>query len=84
MKVERRRSPREDRDRRPLERNAAGARSLGLIQGLADLIVDGFLSAPQARTMVKEILAQTKLPSEPSFDPVAPIRRRNKLTTSLT
>ncbi len=40
----------EDRDRRPRERNAAALAAWGLVQGLADLIVDGFVSARGSHT----------------------------------
>jgi AcrR family transcriptional regulator len=51
-----------DLDQRPLDRNLAAMAAWGLVHGLANLVVDGFIPAARAAVLAEEILAKTRLP----------------------
>ena len=59
-------------DQRPLDDNLAAMAAWGLVHGLSNLVVDGFIPAARAAILAEEILAATRLPrpspTEPAVD----------------
>src|SRR5271166_2651694 len=51
-----------DLDQRPLHDNLAAMAAWGLVHGLSNLVVDGFIPAAEASVLAEEILARTRLP----------------------
>jgi AcrR family transcriptional regulator len=51
-----------DRDQRPLDENLAAMAAWGLVHGLSNLVVDGFIPAARAASLAEQILAGTRLP----------------------
>ena len=58
-----------DRDQRPLDENLAAMAAWGLVHGLSNLVVDGFIPAARASTLAAEILAATRLPRPSPSEP---------------
>jgi AcrR family transcriptional regulator len=60
-----------DLDRRPLDNNLAAMAAWGLVHGLSNLVVDGFIPGARAAGLAEEILARTRLPKPPSPEPAS-------------
>ena len=60
-----------DLDRRPIDDNLAAMAAWGLVHGLSNLVVDGFIPASRAATLAEEILAKTRLPRPAPSEPAA-------------
>jgi AcrR family transcriptional regulator len=56
-------------DQRPLGDNLAAMAAWGLVHGLSNLAVDGFIPAARASTLAAEILAATRLPRPSPSEP---------------
>jgi hypothetical protein len=59
-----------DLDQRPLDDNLAAMAAWGLVHGLSNLVVDGFIPAARAAILAEEILARTRLPRPSPSEPV--------------
>src|SRR5271170_3806794 len=60
-----------DLDQRPLGDNLAAMAAWGLVHGLSNLVVDGFIPAARASTLAAEILAATRLPRPSPSEPAS-------------
>ncbi len=58
-----------DLDQRPLDDNLAAMGAWGLVHGLSNLVVDGFIPAARAASLAEQILAGTRLPRPPPSEP---------------
>ena len=58
-----------DLDQRPLDDNRAAMAAWGLVHGLSNLVVDGFIPAARAAGLAEEILAGTRLPRPSPGEP---------------
>ena len=58
-------------DQRPLGDNLAAMAAWGLVHGLSNLAVDGFIPAARASTLAAEILAATRLPRPSPSEPAS-------------
>jgi AcrR family transcriptional regulator len=56
-------------DRRPLDDNLAAMAAWGLVHGLSNLVVDGFIPAERAGSLAEQILAGTRLPRPAASEP---------------
>jgi Tetracyclin repressor-like, C-terminal domain len=56
-------------DQRPLGDNLAAMAAWGLVHGLSNLVVDGFIPATRALGLAEEILARTRLPRPSPSEP---------------
>jgi AcrR family transcriptional regulator len=57
-----------DLDQRPLNDNLAAMAAWGLVHGLSNLVVDGFIPPARAAVLAEEILTRTRLPRPPPAD----------------
>jgi AcrR family transcriptional regulator len=60
-----------DLDQRPLHDNLAAMAAWGLVHGLSNLVVDGFIPAAEASGLAEEILAGTRLPRPSPPEPAS-------------
>jgi AcrR family transcriptional regulator len=58
-----------DLDQRPLDGNLAAMAAWGLVHGLSNLVVDGFIPAVRATVLAEEILRKTSLPQSSPTEP---------------